>query len=59
MHKENFEGFWSQEGQWNGEGYLKAWHGSAIRSRLEPIKKTARTLKAHAEGLLNYFTYSN
>ena len=28
-----------------------------IRSRLEPVKKAARTLKAHLEGLLNYFSY--
>jgi len=57
LHKENFEGFWSQDSVWRGEGYLKAWYNSAIRSRLDPIKKTARTLKAHTCGLLNYFRH--
>jgi len=57
MHKENFEGFWSQPSRWGGGGYLRSWYNSAIRSRLEPIKRAARTLKEHAEGLLNYFSY--
>jgi len=57
LHKENFSGFWQQEGRWAGEGYFKRWYASAIRSRLEPIKKVARTLKAHLDNLLNYFAY--
>jgi transposase len=57
MHKENFRGFWEQESVWEAEGYFKRWYASAIRSRLEPIKKIARTLKAHLSGLLNYFIY--
>jgi transposase len=57
LHKENFSGFWAQEGRWAGEGYFKRWYASAIRSRLEPIKKIARTLKAHLGNLLNYFAY--
>jgi transposase len=57
LHKENFSGFWEQEGRWAGEGYFKRWYASAIRSRLEPIKKVARALKAHLGHLLNYFAY--
>jgi transposase len=57
FHKENFSGFWEQEGAWAGEGYFQRWYASAIRSRLEPIKKVARTLKAHLANLLNYFSY--
>lgn len=57
MHKENFRGFWEQQSVWEAEGYFKRWYASAIRSRLEPIKKIARTLKAHLSGLLNYFIY--
>ena len=55
--KENFCGFWDQEGRWQGEGYFKKWYSHAIRTRLEPIKKVARTLKKHLEGLLNYFEH--
>ena len=57
LHKENFSGFWQQEGRWAAEGYFKRWYASAIRSRLEPIKKVARTLKSHLDNLLNYFAY--
>ena len=57
MHKENFRDFWAQESRWEGEGYFKEWYGSAIRSRLQPIKKAAKSLKAHLEGLLAYFAH--
>jgi transposase len=57
LHKENFGGFWEQESAWAAEGYFRRWYASAIRSRLEPIKKVARSLKAHLPGLLNYFSY--
>jgi transposase len=57
MHKENFEGFWNEPGQWHAEIYLTSWYHMAIRSRLGPIKRAARTLKGHAEGLLNYFVH--
>jgi len=57
FHKENFSGFWEQESGWAAEGYFKRWYASAIRSRLEPIKKVARTLKEHLPNLLNFFSY--
>jgi transposase len=57
MHKENFRGFWEQQSVWEAEGYFKRWYASSIRSRLDPIKKIARTLKAHLSGLLNYFIF--
>lgn len=56
-HKENFRDFWAQESRWEGEGYFKQWYGSAMRSRLQPIKKVAKSLKEHLEGLLNYFAH--
>lgn len=57
MHKENFRGFWAQESRWGGEGYFAQWYGSAIRSRLDPVKKAARSLKKHLEGLLAYIEH--
>jgi transposase len=57
LHKENFSGFWEQTGRWAAEGYFQRWYASAIRSRLEPIKKVARTCKAHLGNLLNYALY--
>jgi transposase len=56
-HKENFEGFWDEPGRWFAEGYLCAWYDMAIRSQLQPIKRAARTIKGHADRLLNYFAH--
>lgn len=57
MHKENFREFWTQESRWEAEGYFKAWYHRAIRSKIEPIKKVARSLKNHLTGLLSYFSH--
>jgi transposase len=57
LHAENFRGFWEQDSAWAAEGYFTRWYASAIRSRLDPVKKVARTLKSHLAELLNYFTY--
>jgi transposase len=57
MHKENFRDFWAQESRWEGEGYFKRWYGSAIRSQLLPVKKVAKSLKGHLDGLLAYFAH--
>jgi transposase len=34
---------------------LRKWYGWAIRSRLEPVKRVARTIKAHWDGVLRVF----
>jgi transposase len=34
---------------------LNRWYSWAIRSRLEPIKKVARTVKRHSDGILRWF----
>ena len=38
-----------------GELVLNRWYSWAIRSRLEPIKKVARTVKRHRDGILRWF----
>ncbi|MGH2499086.1 MAG: transposase, partial [Candidatus Limnocylindria bacterium] len=38
------------------ETYLRTWYGWAIRSRLDPIKEFARTIRDHWEGVLRWFT---
>ncbi|MDD3295277.1 MAG: ISL3 family transposase, partial [Geobacteraceae bacterium] len=37
------------------EPRLKAWYAWAIRSQVEQVKKVARTVKQHWNGILNYF----
>jgi len=56
-HKENFIGFWECADVATATAYFQRWYASAIRSRLAPIKKVARTLKERLANLLTYFTH--
>jgi len=38
------------------EEAIRKWLSWAVRSRLEPIKKFAKTIKAHWSGIMRYFT---
>lgn len=38
-----------------GELILNRWYSWAIRSRLEPMKKVAQTIKQHRDGILRWF----
>jgi transposase len=53
--KESFRRFWLYRSPTWAAAYLKAWTTRAMRSRLEPMKRVARMLRAHEELLLNYF----
>jgi transposase len=55
--KELFREFWCCRDAEEALAFFKRWYGWASRCRLEPIKKVARTLKAHLDQLLTYFTY--
>jgi len=53
--KETFFHFWSYKSViWAG-AFLDYWCYRALRSRLEPMQKVARMLRAHEELLLNWF----
>jgi transposase len=53
--KEDFHQFWNYVSPtWAGM-FLDFWCQQTMRSRIEPMKKIARTLRAHRELLLNYF----
>lgn len=56
-HKETFNEFWAQPTAKRAAKFFRHWFGAARRSKLEPIKKTALTLKNHLFGLLNYFVH--
>ena len=55
--KENFRDFWKYVYAYSAEGFFERWYSWAIRSRLDPIKKVARMLKRHLDGLLSYFRH--
>ena len=53
--KESFQSFWDYDSPtWAGK-FLDQWTTQVMRSRIEPMKKFARTLRKHRELLLNYF----
>ena len=53
--KETFSHFWKYKSvTWAG-GFLDYWCFRAMRSRLEPMKKVARMLRAHEPLILNWF----
>lgn len=56
-YKETFVEFWSQHDVAAGLDFFNHWFRAARRSKLEPLKKTALTFKAHLLGLLNYFVH--
>ncbi len=53
--KDSFQSLWEYKSyHWAG-CFLSAWITRAMRSRLEPIKKVARSLRAHEDLILNWF----
>jgi transposase len=42
---------------YGAEPYWKRWYFWATHSRLEPVKKVAKTFKNHLYGILNYFAH--
>lgn len=53
--KEQFQQFWQYESPtWAGK-FLDQWTKDVMRSRIEPMKKVAKTLRNHRELILNYF----
>jgi transposase len=53
--KEDFQQFWEyQSATWAGR-FLDDWCQQVMRSRIQPMKKIATTMRSHRELLLNYF----
>jgi transposase len=55
LHREDFQRFWEyQSPAWAGK-FLDEWSARVMRSRLDPLKKVARSLRKHRPLLLNWF----
>ena len=52
--KDEFEQFWEYKAPWAAERFLKSWTTSALRSRLEPLRKFVKTLRQHFFGVLAF-----
>jgi transposase len=55
--KELLKAFWECPSEGFAETHFDRWYNWAIRSRLGPVKKVARMLKKHLDGLLAYFRH--
>jgi transposase len=53
--KEQFQHFWTYRSGLRARRFLARWTTMAMRSRLEPFKKFARTLRQHQHELLAWF----
>lgn len=55
MLKETFQDFWHYRSLTWAAAFLEVWCERALRSRLEPMRKVARMLRAHEALILNWF----
>jgi transposase len=55
--KEQLRDLWDQPTLEEGEAWWAGWFRWASHSRLEPVKKVARMIKAHLPNVLTYFTH--
>ena len=55
LAEERFQEIYQQPTRGWGALFLDRWYAWAIRSRLEPIKHAARSIKRHREGILAWF----
>jgi transposase len=53
--KESLDAFWQYSSVFCAGWFLDKWCTRALRSRLEPMKKVARTLRDHSGLILNWF----
>lgn len=53
--KESFQHFWDYRSTGWAIAFLDRWCAQTMRSRIEPMKKVAKTLRAHRRLLLNWF----
>jgi transposase len=53
--KEDFQWFWGYLSPHFASKFLDRWTTRALRSRIEPMRKIARSLRSHRQLLLNWF----
>jgi transposase len=55
--KESLRGLWDCDELEEGQRWWKQWYFWATHSRLEPVKKVAKMIKRHLDGVMNYFLH--
>jgi len=52
--KDEFEQFWEYKAPWAARQFLKSWTTTAMRSRLDSIKRFVRMIREHAEDIIAF-----
>jgi transposase len=52
--KDEFEHFWDFKTPWAAQRFLKRWTTSALRTRLEPMRKLVNTLRKHSTEIVSF-----
>lgn len=52
--KDEFEQFWNYRAPWAARRFLKRWTTTALRSRLEPLRKFVKTIRKHVEDIITF-----
>jgi transposase len=55
LQREDFQRFWEYESPSAAGRFMREWCTRVMRSKIEPMKNVARTLRAHQELILNWF----
>jgi transposase len=55
--KEAFAHFWTYNHHRWAKAFLDGWITRALRSRLEPMRRVARTLRTHSDLIMNWFKW--
>ena len=53
--REDFQRFWEYRSPYWAGRFLRQWCTRTMRSKIEPMKKVARSLRSHEELILNWF----
>jgi transposase len=55
LQREDFQRFWEYRSPYWAACFLEEWCTRVLRSKIEPMKRVARTLRDHGELILNWF----
>lgn len=53
----DFEQFWEQPDERRARTFAMRWTGAALKSRIQPLRRFARTVREHLDGILGFFRH--
>jgi len=54
--KDEFDHFWHYKAEWAARRFLQRWGTTALKSRLEPLRKFVFTIRAHTENIVTFIS---